>query len=282
MSGLDFAYPVRLCPDPVFVIGSPRSGTSILAWSLAAHDDFCTFSESDFIFHLFGQGRLDEAYRTVGDHIGGGWLAEKGVSREEFFAHLGLGMNALLTSRATTPRWVDQSPSYTLIARRLAELFPGALFLHILRDGRQVVNSMVNSGFEAPWAKDFRTACRTWAHFVRVASTFEVEWPDRCLLVPYAELVADPGTWFDRMLAFVDAPPSELPALYFRTHRINSSYDRASMRRGEDGQAFSPVATSGPPEPWTGWTPEQRAIFAEEAGEVMLQQGFVAQEELVS
>jgi hypothetical protein len=281
MSGLDFPYPVRICPDPVFVIGSPRSGTSILAWSLAAQDDFSTFSESDFIFHLFGQGRLEEAYRTVGDHVGGGWLAEKDVSREEFFAHLGLGLNALLTSRAKTARWVDQSPSYTLIARRLAELFPGASFLHILRDGRQVVNSMINSGFEAPWAKEFRTACRTWAHFARVASAFEVEWPERCLTVPYAELVASPEEWFDRILEFIGAPPSPAPALYFGSHRINSSYDRGSMRTG-DGRAFSPVTTSGPADPSSEWTPEQQEIFWEEAGEAMAQHGFAPSEELVS
>jgi hypothetical protein len=279
MTESSFPYPLQVCPDPVFVIGSPRSGTSILAWSLAAQDGFCTFSESDFIFHLFGQGRLDEAYRTVGDHIGGGWLAEKGVSREEFFAHLGLGLNALMTSRAKEPRWIDQSPSYTLIARRLAELFPGASFLHILRDGRQVVNSMINSGFEAPWAKDFRTACRTWAHFVRVASAFEVEWPERCLTVPYAELVAAPVEWFGRMLEFIGAPPSPVPAHYFQTHRINSSYDRRSMRTGEDRSATAPVVASVPSDPWSQWTAEQQAIFTEEAGEVMLRHGFAERAE---
>ena len=114
-----------------------------------------------------------------------------------------------------------------------------------------------------------------------MASAFEVEWPDRCLLVPYAELVEAPDEWFDRILEFIGAPASGLPALYFRTHRINSSYDRASMRTGEDGRAFSPMITSGPSDPWLAWTPEQQAIFTEEAGEVMHQHGFLAQEELV-
>jgi hypothetical protein len=271
---------VRVCPDPVFVIGSPRSGTSILAWALSQHDEMCTFSESDFIFHLFGRGQLDVAYRIIGGHAGGGWLAENDVSREEFFAYLGLGLNALLSSRARGPRWVDQSPSHTLIARKLAELFPGASFLHILRDGRQVVNSMVNSGFEEDWAKDFRTACRTWTHFVRVAAAFEIEWPDRCLTVPYAELVRTPDTCFERVQDFIRVSRSGLPAVYCRTHRINSSYARDSMRTGDGGRSFSTeIAWRGPENPWLDWSEEQRAIFVEEAGEVMLQHGFAEEEE---
>ena len=36
----------------VFVIGSPRSGTSVLAWTLAQHPDMCTGPEADFFEKL--------------------------------------------------------------------------------------------------------------------------------------------------------------------------------------------------------------------------------------
>lgn len=272
---------VRVCPDPVFVIGSPRSGTSILAWALSQHEDIATFAESDFIYHVFGEKRLDQAYDVFGHHVAGGWLAKHDVGREEFFAFLGLGLNALLSSRSSKRRWVDQSPTYTLVARRLAELFPGATFLHILRDGRQVVNSMVNCGFDEPWARDFRTACRTWVEFVRKAADFEFIWPRRCMTVPHAELVSAPEEWFDRVLEFIGAAPSALPGQYFKTHRINSSYDRGSMLGDTGRHVSTDIAWRGPADPSLDWTSEQRAIFAEEAGEVMLEYGFALEGELV-
>lgn len=274
---------VRVCPDPIFVIGSPRSGTSILAWSLSQHDEIGTFPESNFVYHVFGQNRLDEAYKAIVSDGRDGWLARNEVGREEFFAYLGLGLNALLSSRSQKPRWVDQSPTHTLVSPRLAELFPGASFLHIVRDGRQVVNSMVNSGFDEPWATDFRSACRTWTHFVRMSSSFELMWPFRCLTVPHAALTAEPEEWFDRMLEFVGAAPSVRPAQYFKTHRINSSYDRESLLNGDNGHVVSTtIAWRGPQDPWFDWTAEQRAIFTEEAGETMVKHGFIAEEELVS
>jgi len=46
---------------PLFIIGSPRSGTSIISWALAQHDNFWTSAESDFILFLFGKGKLQDA-----------------------------------------------------------------------------------------------------------------------------------------------------------------------------------------------------------------------------
>ena len=50
----------------------------------------------------------------------------------------------LLTRTSNGRRWIDQTPANTLVVDRLAEMFPGARFLHILRDGRRVVHSMIN------------------------------------------------------------------------------------------------------------------------------------------
>src|SRR5262245_3379258 len=131
-----------ICPDPVFIIGSPRSGTSILSWSLAQHRQLWTSAESDFLYDLFGCGHLEKAFETTRGRPGSTWLREEAVDKREFYGCLGLGVNALFTSRAGGRRWIDQTPLYTMIADLLADVFPGAFFLHILRDGRRVVDSM--------------------------------------------------------------------------------------------------------------------------------------------
>src|SRR6266487_3057314 len=129
--------------DPIFIIGSPRSGTTILAWSLAQHSQLWTSDESQILWDLFGDGRLNKNYQREG-RPDGSWLRKQGIEKAEFLEFLGLGLNALFTSRSEGKRWIDQTPFYTLMVDDLVSLFPGAFFIHILRDGRAVVNSMIH------------------------------------------------------------------------------------------------------------------------------------------
>jgi protein-tyrosine sulfotransferase len=276
----------------VFVVGSPRSGTSILAWSLAQHPDLWTSAETDFLLYLFGpplndffgRSRLDIAFERIDARPGGSWLEEHGIDRAEFAASVGRGLNELITRQAPGKRWIDQSPSYTVMLEALAELFPGASFLHILRDGRRVVHSMINSGFDTWWAQDFREACITWRRFVEAGMRFERIAPDRCMTVLLEELSEDPGESFGRILKFIEAPPDDAPARFFSGNRINSSYQPESRRGGAPqatGGAGSPAERStAASDPWAAWTPEQRAIFATEAGAALVQYGYAAEEEL--
>src|SRR5438874_4826617 len=105
-----------VCPDPVFVIGSPRSGTTALARALGQHSQLCTSAESDFLFYLFQGQHAQKAFQRATDVAGERWLAVHGVDKKEFLAFLGLGLNALYTSRSQGRRWIEQTPLYRLIA----------------------------------------------------------------------------------------------------------------------------------------------------------------------
>ena len=188
----------EICENPVFIIGAPRSGTTALAWALAQHSRLWTSDESQIIWDLFGDGRLDKNYKRQGKSDGS-WLQKQGISQSEFRRFMGIGLNALFSSQSHGKRWVDQTPAHTLLVDTLADMFPGAYFIHILRDGRRVVNSMAHyldqstpAPGEAPakgapqgpaWARDFREACRTWSRFVRLAMDFSSRNPDRCVTV---------------------------------------------------------------------------------------------------
>ena len=73
------------------------------------------------------------------------WLRDAGMERAEFFRHLGMGVNAVYSSRSDGRRWIDKSIPNTLMADVIGEMFPGASFIHIVRDGRQVVHSMMHA-----------------------------------------------------------------------------------------------------------------------------------------
>jgi len=270
---------VTICSDFVFIIGSPRSGTTVLAHSLAEHSEFWVSGESYFLFYLFSRGLPESAYDRAMEVAGEGWLRAENVSREEFLAHVAMGINALITSRSRGLRWIDQTPHYTLMVDTLASLFPGARFLHILRDGHEVVHSMLNFADShpdaeardflrrsVPWATDMRSACEFWRDHVETAMAFCEEQPDRGLVVRYDELVTAPHEAFRSIHTFLDAADEEGPAAFLASKRINSSF------RGTSRLSASEI--------WEQWNDDQRGIFEEVAGPTMLRCEFPMADQL--
>ena len=257
------------CPDPVFVIGAPRSGTTALGKALGRHSRFYAGDETLFLVDLFGNGRAEATYERWAGRPSSSWLRREQVSPERFLAALGLGINALFTEGSDGRRWVDHTPGNTLIAGTLAGLFPGAAFLHILRDGREVVQSMINVARTIPgdraeqmqqaqflpeWTRDFRAACETWLSHVRMAEEFRRGHPDRCLVVRHAELEANPAGTMAALLRFLGEPFEERPIAFLTRHRFNSSFvPPGGCRAGEYRR----------PDPSTTWTEEQKSVFAE-------------------
>jgi Sulfotransferase family len=155
---------------PIFVVGSPRSGTSILTWCLGQHRNIFALEESVGIGKL--AVALDVCYQmniAFDNHF---W-STMDVKREEFFAAFGQTINGLILRHSVdlerkrweqaappnTPphyfvteqsadipkaRWVDGTPEYSFHICGLRKLFPNALFIHIVRDVTSVVRSMLN------------------------------------------------------------------------------------------------------------------------------------------
>ncbi len=271
----------NICPHPIFIIGAPRSGTSALAWSLAQHSQLWTSEESLIVSFLLHDG-LKRTFENARD-VPRNWLQVQQVDWSEFLRWSGLGLNALFTSRSGGKRWIDQTPQYTLYADEIGQMVPGACFIHIVRDGRRVVNSMINFGNSLPaefqaiqdeigigrW-RDFRVACGIWRRYVEAALDFSAKHADRCLTVVNEELVTNPERGFRSILEFIGETYEDAPAEFFKSHRVNSSF------------AQSPVQSNGSyqlAEPWKTWTPEQHQVFWAEAGPTFIRAGFPGPDE---
>lgn len=272
---------IEICPRPIFLLGSPRSGTSIFAWALAEHSDLWVSGEIQLFFGLFNQGavvpRLERELK-----LPNGWFSNEEVTAEEFLAALGTGLNMLLTSRSGGRRWIEQTPVHTLMAPNLAAMFPGAQFVHILRDGRNVVESMVefeNSlspeeaadvraiGLYPPWASDFEEACRTWKSSVEAALTLQETNPERCYSVRYEELSQKPEGVLAEVFQFLGLPDDQRSSARLRATRLHSSHSR--LRWGRTGTDI-----------WRSWSAEQRSAFLRLAGELLVQCGYADWNEL--
>ena len=253
----------------LFTMGSPRSGTSALAWALAQHPLLATGPEADFPFFVARTGFLRDAFDASAGRADG-WFAKNRVSRAEFMSAVGLGLDLLFRSRYGERRWIDSTPSSVLVCDDLAAMFPRASFVHMVRDGRAVVCSMMNSGFDQPFARDFRVACADWASLAMAGRAFAMRRPDVCVEVRQEELALDPAAVLRPVFALLGIEPHEECARFLKKGRINSSW---AGHDAADPEKVTPAAAI-PAEPWRSWSRSQKATFRSKCGAAMEALGY--------
>jgi hypothetical protein len=239
---------------PVFIIGAPRSGTSMLHWALLQHENLWGSAESDFLIDIVEGTR--QAFKTgtqYGEHH---WLIKEGVSRDEFFRCAGQGIAALYTSRSGGLRWVEQTPQYVLHYAGLNALFPGSRFIHIVRDGRQVVCSM-----QEKFGWSFLKAVNSWKQLVAAGSR-AAEQADNVLQLKYEDVVKEPARSFQSIYEFIDEP-FEVQSVEFLEAPINSS-----PGRGSESSSDKLIPR------WTEWGALKRGLFKAHCGSLMKSLGY--------
>jgi len=244
---------IDVCDHPVFVLGPPRSGTSMMQWALRAHPNLWGGQESDYLIPLVDRLRDVWEYGRRRERLH--WLSGQNVSWDEFLGHVGIGINALYMSRSHGRRWVEQTPQYTLHLDDMVRLFPGAQFLFMVRDGREVVHSLRN--FVNP--VEHEEGCRIWRNFINAGLRFaEGEHGHQLHLVSYRNAVSDTEPEMERVFAFLGEPYDKASADFITSKRpINSSFTEAA---------------AGPR--WGVWSGEERAVFERTAGSLLVTLGF--------
>lgn len=251
------ATPTTSTPEPpkavpIFVLGFQRSGTTWLANLVAEHprvaavqaEDHFGIHESIFFSHFaraYGDLEDDDDFaRFARDFTGSDYYLLTGIEPEwltrrrprgyaETFRAL---MEELARRRGHLPFWVEKSPHHTLLAEEIADAFPDARFLCIVRRTADVVNSWLWAhGEPPPWPRRLGTLARTtWscvAHqrwlqrFARRSS--------RAVALRYEDLKADPEAEMRRVTGLVGLPFD--PSMLAMTWRKNSSFRAAGSRR---------------------------------------------------
>ncbi len=223
---------------PVFVVGSPRSGTSILTWCLGQHPNMFPVPESNWMGHF--AVNVAVGYQTGSARGDRSILSAMDIQDNELFATIGRGINDLILrhrkdlerkrralSNQSEPRgrWVDGTPEYSFHICGLRKLFPDALFVHICRDVCAVVRSMLNfhrlAGTQL--VANGEEAYRYWIRAVRACLTAEcAHGPTVVHRTRYTDLIENPEPTMCSLLDFLGEPYTA-KCLEPLAERINSS-----------------------------------------------------------
>jgi tetratricopeptide (TPR) repeat protein len=169
---------------PVFIVGLPRSGTTLTEQILAQHSQ------------VFGAGELSLVLEAFGALPGGkeagpperlGWL-DRETARGMARRHL----DRLGELNATARRVADKMPDNYQFVGFLAALFPRARFIHCRRDLRDVAVSCWMTHFrQIRWASDPDHIATRFQEYERLMAHWRRVLPVPLLDVAYEETVAD-------------------------------------------------------------------------------------------
>jgi hypothetical protein len=263
---------------PVFLLGSQRSGTTMLRLMLNNHPNLAIPHETAFITiyykKLGSYGDLadkDNARRLLAD-ISQHPLVKRGRLIENPEAILSRPtasyrefIDAIFRAYADSlgkARWGDKTPFYTPDIDVLHRIFPDAKLLHLVRDGRDVVLSQKSiewmSGNLPKLILDWRWKT-TIAH--KVGSVLG----NNFLEIRYEDLVRQPEQVLRRICSFID-----------------ETYDQAMLSYSDEAQNVVPSASLKwhrnsirPPDPsrldrWkTDLARAERVLFEQLAGDTL-------------
>ena len=190
--------------SPVFIVGSERSGTTLLRLMLTSHPSIAVPPEGDFLTRM----RVSEPINR------GQWQAfvhaflsiekcrEWGLSAADLIESARLMRPQTWPELAAVPywtwlalnypmanRWGDKNPCHIHQLPHLMRMYPTAKFVHIIRDGRDVAASWMNVPFGPSDATD---AAMKWGQAVLAGRLAADRAPGRIYEVHYEMLVRDP------------------------------------------------------------------------------------------
>jgi hypothetical protein len=239
------------------VVGSPRSGTTFLGGSLGAQPGLVDLGEVKPL-----KASLPELV-----HLPEEEAARRFRRTLEIVRHLGLAGHL---------RGVEQTPETSFMLAAALRAYPSAKAVHIVRDGRDVVCSLLERGWlgaeckgsddagvaygaharfwvEPDRAQEFsssgeaRRAAWAWRRYVTAARAV----PERTLEIRYEQLVSDPEPVANRLAEYLDLHPEPLRA------SLSKAFDRSVGRYKKD------------------LTPAQLEEVEAEAGELLKELGYL-------
>jgi tetratricopeptide (TPR) repeat protein len=211
---------------PVFVIGMPRSGTSLIEQILASHPEVYGAGELTFWDSAFARYDVAEREgRRDADLIPD--------SAQNYLDELGL-----LSSDAK--RMVDKMPANFMNVGLIHAALPKARFIHVRRHPIDTCLSIYVQHFTFlhPYANELESLAHYYGQYARLMEHWRRVLPAASLLeIPYESLIENQESETRRMLEFIDLPWDARCLDFHQTERVVITLSKWQVRQKLHGRS---------------------------------------------
>jgi len=234
----------------IFIVGAGRSGTTWLHMMLGAHPAVATGQESQ-LFEKYLR-KLDDQWQRERQYPDTEDLRHHGITSyvsEDKFTELlrnfatGIFANVLDAKPGATV-FLEKSPNNSFNIDLIARCFPGAKFIHVIRDGRDVVASVLaaRKSWGRQWATKYAAeAAKAWQRAVTESARLE-QLVGSYTEIRYEALLSDGHAELVRIFDFLGLPADE--AFISETYRRFSFSKLQSNQYDRDVFLNTGVATA--------------------------------------
>jgi hypothetical protein len=266
--------------QPLFIIGSPRSGTTMLQVLLGEHPQVATTVELTLFPRYIGPWlqTWDEEKRNSTE---GRW--NQGLpfvfSREELKAHLRGFLESvyakLQAQKSGATHVLDKYPANSMVTPLIRDFLPDARFIHVIRDGRDVACSMVAAARKIGFGTStIRESAVAWKRHLLAAREAQSS-GDRYMEIRYEALVKEGVASYRQVLDFCGLPYEE--GWLAKVIEENSFEKMKAGRRSGDPSAPVPEGhyREGRVEGWRKTLSAEEAFdFERLAGDLLRELGY--------
>jgi tetratricopeptide (TPR) repeat protein len=214
-------------PQPIFVLGFPRSGTTLVEQTLSAHPRIVAGDELPLINDLTGlMPRMLNSPLNYPEALAELWMGDQLEaldSLRDYYLQKVAQMHFLTPEAAW---FTDKMPLNETHLGLIALLFPEAPLLHVIRHPLDIMVSAMSNHFTHGFfcASALESAALHYARVMDLVQKYRSEMALRYLPVRYEEMVADQQQTVRAMLDFIG---EEFDARCLRFHE-NQRYARTA------------------------------------------------------
>lgn len=204
---------ICLPDNPVFVVGYPRSGTTLLQSLIATQESVITFPETHFFNVIEKKLFFDSCGQVSGDSLSSAFTAiyekteilftvQEQKEIVKLVAEYSMGAKALfellvyrligsrIPANPKSWRWLEKTPNHVYFLDRILSMYPKARFVNIVRNP---VAAILSRKQKFPFNKEtpIEALAAMWRRAVSEAANFETKVPQQILTVRYEELASD-------------------------------------------------------------------------------------------
>ena len=232
--------------SPIFIVGPPRSGTTVMRFCLTQHSNLFIWGETNFFSRLYGNrnilrnlnndlqvSKLVDRLFESGDPTIRDYVYLKDVFKKRIIKEATKYSDVLniilgeISQREGKKRWGEKTPTHAFYLKHIFQLFPQARVIGMHRDAKAVVASYLK---RPDLPDDSRQILIQYEHTLRAYQKYN----GYILLVDYASFTKEPRKILKQICSYIEEPFEERmlnPGIY------TSSYDDYKGTKIQKSQA---------------------------------------------